>query len=100
MFKLQKKESKNIDYTLVNLEEFLKRNGICYYIESCLVKFGQFDVLFIYTTINQDKFKTIINNILGFMNSNYYKINVDIVLSYKSFQKNLSSVNKIIKCTF
>lgn len=100
VFKLQKKESKNIDYTLVNLEEFLKRNGICYYIESCLVKFGQFDVLFIYTTINQDKFKTIINNILGFMNSNYYKINVDIVLSYKSFQKNLSSVNKIIKCTF
>lgn len=100
VFKMQKNESKNVDYTLTNLEEFLKRNGICYYIESCLVKFNQFNILFIYTTINQNKFKNIINTILGFMVSNNYKLNVDIVLSYKSFQKNLSSVNKIIKCTF
>lgn len=100
VFKLHNDDNKNTFTTIINLQDFLKHKGICYYIDYNVFNFKNSNICFITTTIDNNLFNKLYNNIIHFLKSNNYKINYDIVLSYKSLIKDLSSLNKTIKCIF
>jgi hypothetical protein len=100
IFKFYKNDCKNINTTLANLHEYLKLNGICYYIEYNIFQLKKFNIIYISTTINNNKFKRLYNNIINFLRSNNYKLNGNVVFSYKSLELDLSELNKNIKCIF
>lgn len=98
IFKFNISETKNLNNVLYNLQEYLKHNGICYYISIDILYLKKCAILYITTTIPNKNFKRLYNNIINYLKSNNYKLNGDIVFSYKSLKRDLSELNKLIKC--
>lgn len=97
--KINKKNINKILNLNANIEENLKRLGLAYYLEMVVYNLKNFCLLFFFTQSDKENSIQIYNVIKNILNLNYIKNEIIYVISEKSFELDLKSLNKFVKFT-